>query len=208
MNDDNEDNESLFFPLYYMILNYWFPPAERYYVCPMWTIPLIPGSSVSDDFSITYVIMHHRRPFLLVEVKPPSDFLSISGRNLAINQIMRRLDTIGPNNHYADRLYAISAIGKRWRACYASMGHGSAGGQPVKGIAARNSLRSAHPDCWNADITSDASWEALGRIVATIKQYGAVADAVAAEPVAAAGAVAAEPGAAADADAAESEAAQ
>jgi hypothetical protein len=50
-------------------------------------------------------------------------------------------------------------------------GKGSKGSQPVKGVAIKNSLRSAHPECWNPDITSDASWAALQSIVETIKGY-------------------------------------
>jgi hypothetical protein len=45
------------------------------------------------------------------------------------------------------------------------------GGQPVKGVAVKNSLRSAHPKYWNPDITSNASWVALRDIVETIKGY-------------------------------------
>ena len=67
------------------------------------------------------------------------------------------------------RLYAISAIGKRWRACYALKGNGSIGGQPVKGVAEESSFWSANSECWNADITSEASWGALE----TIKGYAA-----------------------------------
>jgi hypothetical protein len=62
-------------------------------------------------------------------------------------------------------------VGKRWRASYVAKGKGSKGGQAVKGIAAVNSLRSADPGCWNPDITSEASWEALQSIVETIKGY-------------------------------------
>ena len=80
---------------------------------------------------------------------------------------------IGPTNQQAERLYAISAIGKRLRAIYALKGKGirDRGGHSVKGIAAVNSLRSADPECWNSDITSEASWEALKGIVETIKGY-------------------------------------
>jgi hypothetical protein len=62
-------------------------------------------------------------------------------------------------------------IGKKWRASYVAKGKGSQGGQPVKGIAAVNSLRSADPGCWNSDITSEVSWEALKSIAETIKGY-------------------------------------
>jgi len=85
----------------------------------------------------------------------------------AIEQIIKHLDDIGPN--YTHQLYAVSAIGKRWRACYTLKGKGSKGGQPVKGVAVRSSLRSAHPDCWDEDITSKASYIALQRIVDKIK---------------------------------------
>ena len=94
-----------------------------------------------------------------------------SGRDAAIVQVIQRLDEIGPNNQHADRLYAISAVGKKWRACYALKGNGSKCGQPVRGVAEASSLRSAKPECWNADITSDDSWAALQTIVETIKGY-------------------------------------
>jgi hypothetical protein len=68
-------------------------------------------------------------------------------------------------------LYAISAFGKRWRACFALKGNGSEGGRAVKGVAEVNSLKSGKPGCWNPDITSDTSWEALQSIVETIKGY-------------------------------------
>jgi hypothetical protein len=63
-----------------------------------------------------------------------------SGRGAAIVQVIQ--GEIGPNNQHIDRLYAISAIGKRWRACYALKGNGSKGGQPVAEVY---SLRSAKP---------------------------------------------------------------
>jgi hypothetical protein len=168
LNNDNESIETKFYPLYNKILNYWFPPTEGYDVSPQWSIP-DPRKTV--DFTITFVIEYHQHPLLLVEIKPPSDFQLNSGRDAAIVQVIQRLDEIGPNNQHSDRLYAISAIGKRWRACYALKGNGSKGGQPVKGVAEVNSLRSAKPDCWNPDITSNASWAALRSIVETIKSY-------------------------------------
>jgi hypothetical protein len=167
LNDDNETVESRFFALYNMILNYWFPP-EDFDVCPKWTIP---NCGRTEDFSITYVIQHHRRPFLLVENKPPSDFHSDSGRHLAIRQVTSHLDEIGPTNQHAGQLYAISAIGKRGRAFYALSGSSGKDGQPVMGIAAKSSLQSPSPECWNPDITSDDSWVALQSIVETIKGY-------------------------------------
>ena len=74
-------------------------------------------------------------------------------------------------NQYADRLYAISVVGKRWRACYTLMGHGEEAGRPVKGIVTPNSYKSFRRECWNPDITSDTSWVALQGIVKTIKGY-------------------------------------
>ncbi|KAH9976365.1 ubiquitin-related domain-containing protein [Lactifluus volemus] len=168
LNDDNETIESKFFPLYNKILNYWFPPTEGYDVCPWWSIP---ESRKSVDFTITFVIEYHRHPLLLVDIKPPSDFQLDSGRVAAIYQVIQHLDEIGPTNQHVDRLYAISAIGRRWRACYALKGNGSEGGQPVKGVAKADSLKSAKPECWNADITSDVSCAALQTIVETIKGY-------------------------------------
>ena len=168
MNNDNETIETKFYPLYDKILNYWFPADEGYDVSPQWSIP---ESRKTVDFTVTFVIELNQRPLLLVEIKPPSDFQLDSGRVAAIVQMIQLLDEIGPNNQHADRLYAISAIGKKWRACYALKGSGSKGGRPVKGVAETNSLRSAKPECWNPDITSDASWEALQSIVQIIKGY-------------------------------------
>jgi hypothetical protein len=168
LDDDDETIESKFYPLYDKILNYWFPPDEGYDVSPKWTIP---DTRNTVDFAITFVIEHHQHPLLLVEIKPPSDFHVDSGREAAIIQIIQRLDKLGPTNVFVDRLYAISAVGKRWRACYALKSSGSKGGQPVKGIAGESSLRSAAPECWNPDITSDASWDAFQGIFQSIKSY-------------------------------------
>jgi hypothetical protein len=167
LNDDNETVKSMFYPLYVKILAYWFPPSEGFNVCPQWTIPI----GRSADLAIAFVIEFDRHPLLLIEIKPPSEFHSDPGREDAVLQIIQRLDEIGPTNQYVDRLYAISAIGKRWRACYASRGMSSQNGQPVQGIAEVSSLRSANANCWNPDITSDASFNALENIVETIKGY-------------------------------------
>ncbi|KAI0288167.1 hypothetical protein BC826DRAFT_1107876 [Russula brevipes] len=43
--------------------------------------------------------------------------------------------------------------------------------QPVRGIAEVTSLRSANANCWNPDITSNASFNALENIIKTIKGY-------------------------------------
>ncbi|KAH9036389.1 hypothetical protein EDB85DRAFT_2086888 [Lactarius pseudohatsudake] len=167
LDDDQETIGSKFFPLYDNILDYWFPPAHGYDICPHW----LPDSTTDEDFNVTLVIEYKERPFLLLEIKPPCDFHRDSGREGAINQIMELFDEVGPNNEHTERLYAISAIGKRWRAGYVTMGNGSEGGHPVKGIAKVNSLNSADPDCWNPDVSSDASWSALQKIADTIKGY-------------------------------------
>jgi hypothetical protein len=166
--DETMDSETKCYTLYDKILNYWFPPTEGYDICPQWTIP---GCERTDDFSITFVIEYHQHPLLLIEINPSSEFLSDSGRCLAISQVIDHLDEIGPTNLYAERLYAIAAIGKSWRAYYTSKGKSIEGGGPVKGVAIKNSLRSAHPKCWNPDITSNHSWVALQSIVETIKGY-------------------------------------
>jgi len=168
LNNDNEIIETKFYPLYDKILNYWFPPDAGYDVSPQWSIP---DSRKTVDFTIAFVIEHQQRPLLLVEIKPPSDFHVDSGRDAAIVQIIQRLDEIGPTNQHVERLYAISAIGKRWRACYATKGRDSKSGQPVRGIAQINSLKSKDTRCWNPDITSEASYAAFQNIVDTIKGY-------------------------------------
>jgi len=165
LQDNNETIESLFYPLYNMILSYWFPFTEGYDVCPHWTIP------GSQNSAIAFVVRHRRHPLLLVEIKAPSEFKLDSGRHAAIAQIPERLDELGPQNQHVDRLYAISAVGKKWRACYTLKGKGSDGAQPVTGVAESSSLRDFDPNCWNPDITSGASWAALMGIVETIKGY-------------------------------------
>ncbi|KAH9004676.1 hypothetical protein EDB86DRAFT_2884851 [Lactarius hatsudake] len=167
LDDDQETIRSKFFPLYDDILHYWFPPVNGYVICPHW----MPDDTIDENFNVTLVIEYKERPFLLLEVKPPCDFRLGSGREGAINQIIGLFDEVGPTNEHAERLYAISAIGKRWRAGYVTKGNGSEGGHPVKGVSKVNSLNSANPDCWNPDITSDASWSALQKIVDTIKGY-------------------------------------
>ncbi|KAH8977534.1 hypothetical protein EDB86DRAFT_3002938 [Lactarius hatsudake] len=125
----------------------------------------------TNNRTITFVIEHRQRPLLLIDVKPPSDFHLDSRRQGAISQIKQYLDEVGPTNQYVERLYAISAIRKRWRAGYTTKGKGSKGAQPVRGVASVNSLKSAGPDCWNPDITSNDSWALLKSIVDTIKGY-------------------------------------
>ena len=166
--DDHETTKDSSYVLWNKILTYWFPPADVYDVSPHW---IIPDSTVTTDRHISFVIQNPQQPpLLLVEVKPPSHFHLDQKREAAIVQITDRLDVIGPTNPHP-RIYAISAVGKRWRVSYVARGKGSKGGRPVKGIAAVDSLRSADPDCWNPDVTSDASWEALQSIVETIKSY-------------------------------------
>lgn len=149
-------------------MNYWFPSAEYFDVCPKWSIPNCEGA---EDSSIDFVVEHYGHPILLVEIQAPSDFQFVLGRTLAISQVIAHLDEIGPTNQHADRLYAISAMGKRWRACYANRGGSGEEGQPVEGIAVKTSLQSSSQECWNSDITSNESWVALQGIVETIKGY-------------------------------------
>jgi hypothetical protein len=168
LDDEHEMDGSKFYPFYDKILNYWFPPADGFDVSPQWTIP---NYGSPTNCTITYVVEIHQHPLLLVEVMPPSDFHLDLGRVAAINQVIQRLDEIGPTNQQWDQLYAISAIGKRWRGCYTLRGSDSTDGQFVPGIADINSLRSGNAQCWNPDITSDASFVALQNIVNTIKGY-------------------------------------
>jgi hypothetical protein len=173
LDNDQPTLEEKFYPLYNKILQYWFPAADGYDVCPQW---IIPDSNISTpnckEYSIAFVIEHRQdQPLLLLEVKSTSGFQFLAGRNAAVNQIKSHLDMIGPDNQHAERLYAISAFGKRWRAMYIAKGKGSKGGRAVKDIGAVASYSSSDPDCWNPDITSDASYEALHRIVDTIKGY-------------------------------------
>ncbi|KAH9072116.1 hypothetical protein EDB83DRAFT_197022 [Lactarius deliciosus] len=137
------------------------------------TVPVHNGSfQILEELKIpSLLLLSSIRGTLLLEVKPPCDFHLGLGREVAINQLIEHLDEIEPSNQHTERLYAISAIGKRWRAGYVVKSHGSVGGHPVKGVAKVNSLISAGPNCWNPDVTSDASWSALWEIVDIIKGY-------------------------------------
>jgi len=170
LNDDNETVKEKFHALYIDILAYWFPSNKGYSVFPHWNFT---DSTITNGQYITYVITPRRcpeHPLLLLEVKPPSDFHLDQKREVAITEITKWLDVIGPTNPHP-RLYAISVVGKRWRVNYVTKGKGSRGGRPVKGIAMVNSLRSADQECWNPDITSDSSWGAFHSIANTIKSY-------------------------------------
>jgi hypothetical protein len=163
--NDQESEEQECYPLYGKLLHYWFPPADGFDICPRWNIP-------NTRKIIQYAILYNKRPLLLLEIKPPSDFHMDAGRDVAIAQAIYRLDEVGLDNAHPERLYVISAMGKRWRACYTLKGSGSGGGQPVMAVAEADSLRSANPECWNPDVLSDASYTALQSIVETIKGYG------------------------------------
>jgi hypothetical protein len=147
LNNDNENNEKKFYGLYNMILNHMFPPAENYIINPQWTVP---NSRKTIDYTITALIEQEDEvrecPLLLVEIKAPSHIHSRSRRSNAIVQLMEHLDDVGPGNQHTDWLYAISAIGKQWRAYYAFCGRTSAGGQAVRGITEGRSLRGHSPE--------------------------------------------------------------
>jgi hypothetical protein len=72
---------------------------------------------------------------------PPSDFHETYGRDGAIQQMTYYLDVIGPTNQQVEQLYAISAVGKRWRASYVAKGKGSKGGRAVKCYASLSVVR-------------------------------------------------------------------
>ncbi|KAJ7601195.1 hypothetical protein C8J56DRAFT_769097, partial [Mycena floridula] len=159
-------DKSRYYGLYNKILNYWFPPEEGFDVNPQWKLP---QRRQSIDFVVSFTIMHNSFPLILVENKPGFDFRLDSARERAMEQIIQRLDDLGPLNHHFERLYAIQTFGKKWRAAYAFRGRGSTGGQPVRDIAERPSLRSPNKECWNDNILSDSSYKAMETIVAQIK---------------------------------------
>ena len=117
LNNDDETIEIYFYLLYNMILFYWFPPTEGYSICPQWSI-LEPERT--SNFTIAFVIEHNRAPCCSSTSSPHriSNF-SRGAISPFINEVLQFLEEMGPKNHHADRLHAISAIGKRWKACYA-----------------------------------------------------------------------------------------
>ena len=131
--DDDHDIKPKSFPLYVKILTYWFP-ADPYDVCPCWVVPdtSLHGSNNCEDYTISFVITCQRQPLLLLDAGFSSDFQATWARESANRQIIYYLDVVGLTNQHADRLYAISAVGKKWRAMYSM---GSHGGRSVKGIA-------------------------------------------------------------------------
>jgi len=156
--DDRETNKNNSHALYGKILEYWFPPTDGYQISPHWVIPSAP-----EDRHISFVIKRLRQPpLLLLEVKPPSHFHLVKKREAAITQITKRLEMMGPTNPHP-QLYAISAIGKRWRVSYVTKGKGE--------VTVVNPLGSGDPDCWIPDVTSYSSWEVLRRVVESIKSY-------------------------------------
>ncbi|KAN0137157.1 hypothetical protein V8E53_005154 [Lactarius tabidus] len=165
--NDDETNENLYYPFYDKLLNHLFP-GDHYDVCPQWQIP---NTRFTVDFTVRVRNDPGNLPLLLVEIKPPSHFHSVSRRRYAMEQVIRRLDQVGPTNQHAQRLYAISAIGLRWRASYARMNNGSRNGRGVRNIAAISSLRSAALGCWSPNITSEPSFIALQNIVEIIGGY-------------------------------------
>lgn len=88
LDDDNENLRNVFYGLYNKILFYWFPMTEGYAVAPYWNIP---GSRKK----ITFVVLHRRRPLLLIDVKAPSHFKSDFKRRAAMEQVVQHLDESG-----------------------------------------------------------------------------------------------------------------
>lgn len=109
-----------------------------------------------------------------MEIKPPAAAELESSRAEALYQIINRLDEVGPTNTHIDRLYAISALGKKWRACYALKGTGSSSGRSVAIAGCPNSLSGHDVENWADDITSQDSFDAMEKIVTTIKGYLAI----------------------------------
>ncbi|KAL4072443.1 hypothetical protein V8B97DRAFT_2006861 [Scleroderma yunnanense] len=167
-NNENETQPKKVYLLYGYILYYWFPSKEYFDLCP-WGSPSLRLFKSGSNFS--FVVKYHGHPLLFLNIKAPSDFPLEGGRRRALAQVSSFLDEVGPTNTYAERLYAISAIGKRWRACWIGKGSTSERAEPVGGVALSHSLKSDNPDCWNPDISSDESFVALQAIVETIKSY-------------------------------------
>jgi len=123
LNDDNETVKEKFHALYIDILAYWFPSNKGYSVFPHWNFT---DSTITNGQYITYVITPRRcpeHPLLLLEVKPPSDFHLDQKREVAITEITKWLDVIGPTNPHP-RLYAISRCWEKVEGelCYEGQG--------------------------------------------------------------------------------------
>ncbi|KAL4069151.1 hypothetical protein J3A83DRAFT_3490104 [Scleroderma citrinum] len=102
---------------YYILSDYMIQQgSEARCVYRLRCLPMGDLSNLHGWNRLPLIIEYHGHP-LLLDVKPP-DFSLEGGRKYALAQILSFLDEAGPTNAYAERLYAISAIGKRWRACW------------------------------------------------------------------------------------------
>jgi len=84
--NNDETCKNMFYTIYSAILTYWFPALYGYVVSPLWPIP----NPQTNNDSITFAVEHRRRPVLLLDVKPASDFRLDSGRENAISCINQR----------------------------------------------------------------------------------------------------------------------
>jgi hypothetical protein len=80
-------------------------------------------------------------PLLLLEVR------YLSSEEFSIIDFIEKLNEIGPTNQYAERLYDISVIGKRWRTVYvvSEKGKRADEGLAFKGITQVSVLKSGNP---------------------------------------------------------------
>lgn len=168
--NENHSIEFFYYPLVGMMLREIFT-EQRYIICPQWPVQRN-GRLETIDFVVRAQGQPWAQPpLLLVEIKAPDHFHTQSGREAAVTQIMERLNTIGPTVHYAERLYAISIIGIRWRAYYTPSERGSQYARSVRRVTATSSVRSSAEKFWNENITAGPSFLVLRRIERTIRRY-------------------------------------
>ena len=84
--------EADFYGSYNKLLNYLFPIDSPFTVVPQY---LKHGSSLTSDYIVTFEIFLATRPVFILELKTPMDINYVSTRQLANEQIRRRLGDLG-----------------------------------------------------------------------------------------------------------------
>jgi len=87
-------HEADFHGPYNKLLNYLFPIDSPFTVVPQYLKPAS-GSSLSSDYIVTFEVFLATRPVFILELKTPMDINYVSTRQLADEQIRRRLGDLG-----------------------------------------------------------------------------------------------------------------
>jgi hypothetical protein len=157
--------EAPWYGVYNAILGHWFPVEERYAVSPQWD----PNPAQKKHKALDFAVLYRGRPILLIEIKPPHFITTDSARHLALQQIRSRIDVVCPTVTWAESLYAVSIIGKDWRALCCPAGRRCGMAIPFQ-LDAESSATSNARVCWTEDIFSSESYDKMQALVSLIKE--------------------------------------